>query len=163
VRKVDDVTALQYQALRGSGLLSLLHTEDRLTMSQSVEGRVPYLDHRLVEFCFSCPLEWRIHDMDKRLSREIASRYQLLPSKVYKRTDKQGFATPYSQMLCMENNKKMFRKVINDAVDARPSIFDRENLHYLLNEHSEKIDNANRIFRAVTILKWLHYYNLDIN
>lgn len=162
VRKVDEVTALQYQALRGSGLLSLLHTEDRLTMSQSVEGRVPYLDHRLVEFCFSCPLEWRIHDIDKRLSREVASRYQLLPAKVYSRTDKQGFATPYSQMLGMENNKQRFRKIIDDAVDARPSIFDREKLHFLLNEHSDKIDNANRIFRAVTILKWLDKLSLDV-
>lgn len=162
-RNVDAVTALQYQALRGSGLLSLLHTEDRLTMSQSIEGRVPYLDHRLVEFCFSCPLEWRILEIDKRLSREVASRYKLLPAQVYSRTDKQGFATPYSQMLRIEKNKERFRKIIDNATDGRPSIFDRDKLHFLLNEHSGKIDNANRIFRAVTILNWAYKFNLNIS
>lgn len=163
ISKVDEVTALQYKALRGSGLLSLLHTEDRLTMSQSLEGRVPYLDHRLVEFCFSCPLEWRIHDLDKRLSREVASRYQLLPPEIYKRTDKKGFASPYSEMLRKEINKKKFKQIIDDAVDTRPFIFHREKLHFLLNEHSNNIDNANRIFRAVTILKWLDVNSLEID
>ena len=70
-------------------LLTLL---DRPSMAVSVEGRVPFLDHRFVEACLAVPAHIRTpHDRQKSLERNIASKY--LPDEVLS-APKQGFASP---------------------------------------------------------------------
>ena len=70
-------------------LLTLL---DRTTMAVSVEGRVPFLDHRLVEAALAVPPEVRAPaGRQKALLRDIAARF--LPADVVS-APKQGFASP---------------------------------------------------------------------
>jgi len=70
-------------------LLTLL---DRTTMASSVEGRVPFLDHRLVEAALAVPPERRTpQGRQKALEREMAA--GLLPDSVLNAA-KQGFASP---------------------------------------------------------------------
>jgi len=70
-------------------LLTLL---DRTSMAVSVEGRVPFLDHRFVEACLAVPQDIRTPDnRQKDLERKIASKY--LPNNVLN-APKQGFASP---------------------------------------------------------------------
>lgn len=70
-------------------LLTLL---DRTTMANSVEGRVPFLDHRLVEAALAVPAEVRTAGgRQKALQRAMAAR--LLPDSVLK-APKRGFASP---------------------------------------------------------------------
>ena len=70
-------------------LLTLL---DRTSMAASVEGRVPFLDHRLVEAALAVPPEMRSpHGRQKGLQRAIAR--PLLPTAVLE-APKQGFAAP---------------------------------------------------------------------
>jgi asparagine synthase (glutamine-hydrolysing) len=53
-----------------------LFKQDRLTMAHSVEGRVPYLDHRIVEFVGSLPTDLKMRNGSlKHLLRAVASRY----------------------------------------------------------------------------------------
>jgi asparagine synthase (glutamine-hydrolysing) len=70
-------------------LLTLL---DRTSMAVSVEGRVPFLDHRFVEACLAVPQRIRTPDnQQKYLERKIATKY--LPEEVLN-APKQGFASP---------------------------------------------------------------------
>ena len=161
--ETDEITRMQYQSLRGPGLLSLLHTEDRLTMTRSLEGRVPFLDHRLIEFCFSAPLTFRIDGVDKRLIREMARRRGLLPAEVWQRADKLGFATPYAAMLRAPSNVAIVRSLLHDLIDRSAGIFRASVLTDLLDEHAEgRVDNANRIFRALTMLLYLDRFGYRI-
>ena len=162
-RPVDPITSMQYAALRGPGLLSLLHTEDRLTMAKSLEGRVPFLDHRLVEFCFSSPLAFKIDNVDKRLARSFASRKNLLPDSIVSRRDKLGFATPYSEMLRNPDGYDMTRRLIDDTIDQSPGVLRRSVMHNILEEHRRgDIDHSKRLFRSVTLLMWLDTFKLTI-
>ena len=53
-----------------------LFKQDRLTMAHSIEGRVPYLDHRIVEFVGSLPIDLKARPGSlKHLLRKVASRY----------------------------------------------------------------------------------------
>ena len=63
-------------------------------MAFSLESRVPFLDHRLVEFAFTLDRQDRINDKaeTKYILRE--SLKNILPEKVYSRKDKKGFVTP---------------------------------------------------------------------
>ncbi len=75
-------------------LQTLLHHEDRNSMAFSIESRVPFLDHRLVEFAFSLNAEDKISpDAEtKYILREGLK--PILPKAIYERKDKKGFVTP---------------------------------------------------------------------
>ena len=71
----------------------LLHWEDRNSMAHSIEARVPFLDHRLIEFTLSLPDSFKTKDgVTKRILKSAMR--DAMPEKVVARTDKKGFATP---------------------------------------------------------------------
>jgi asparagine synthase (glutamine-hydrolysing) len=80
------------------GLPELLRYEDRNSMAHSLEARVPFLDHRLVELVFS--LEGR-HLIDRGMTKSVLRRAlgDLLPPVVRDRVDKLGFVTPEQRWL----------------------------------------------------------------
>lgn len=75
-------------------LPTLLQFEDRNSMAFSLESRVPFLDHRLVEFGFQLLNADKINQQaeTKYILRE--SLRDILPEAVYARRDKKGFVTP---------------------------------------------------------------------
>jgi len=82
-----------YSQLFTSSLPTLLHFEDRNSMAFSIESRVPFLDHRLVEYAFQLPGNLKIDKgITKKVLREALKPY--LPKPIYERTDKKGFVTP---------------------------------------------------------------------
>ncbi|KJK56505.1 asparagine synthase (glutamine-hydrolyzing) [Saccharothrix sp. ST-888] len=55
-------------------LRQLLHRKDRLSMAQGLEVRVPYCDHRLVEYAFNTPWSMKSHDgREKSLLRDVGT------------------------------------------------------------------------------------------
>ena len=80
------------------GLPELLRYEDRNSMAHSLEARVPFLDHRLVELMFSLDGGELIHRGETKsvLRRALAD---LLPPAVRERRDKLGFVTPEARFL----------------------------------------------------------------
>ena len=80
-----------YHALFTTSLPSMLHYQDRVAMLFSIENRVPFLDHRLVEFVHSLDDEDLVfRGQTKHILR--ASLSTILPSAIARRTDKQAFA-----------------------------------------------------------------------
>ena len=91
--KGDQLNEFLYNLLFYSELPRLLHYTDINSMYFSIESRVPFLDHRLVEFCFQVPNEYKVSGgITKYILRESMKSY--LPLKVYERKDKKGFVTP---------------------------------------------------------------------
>ncbi|MEY2923526.1 MAG: hypothetical protein RLZZ337_66 [Bacteroidota bacterium] len=82
-----------YHLIMTTTLPTLLLFEDRNSMAFGIESRVPFLDHRLVEYGFSLPVEWRVKNgLTKFVLREACK--DVLPSDIYERKDKKGFVTP---------------------------------------------------------------------
>ena len=70
-----------------------LHYGDKLSMAHSIESRVPFLDHRLVEFTMNLPACYKIHDgWTKYIARK--SFENELPQNIVWRRDKLGFPSP---------------------------------------------------------------------
>lgn len=90
---VSDIGSLCVALTLSSNLQKLLHWEDRNAMAHSVEARVPFLDHRLVEFSLALGNDHKIVRSDtKRVLRRAMQ--SIIPSVVAERRDKLGFATP---------------------------------------------------------------------
>ena len=81
-----------YQLVYVTLLPTLLHTEDINSMAFSIESRVPFLDHRLVELCFSLDNEDIIRDAETKYIMRRALR-GVLPDAIADRKDKVGFIT----------------------------------------------------------------------
>jgi asparagine synthase (glutamine-hydrolysing) len=90
---VTDVASLCVALTFGMSLQKLLHWEDRNSMAHSIEARVPFLDHRLVEFSLAIGSDHKnVRSDTKRVLRRAMA--HVLPKTVRERRDKLGFATP---------------------------------------------------------------------
>jgi asparagine synthase (glutamine-hydrolysing) len=106
VKQLNDV--LYYNTMQ-HGLQELLCYADKNSMAQSVEVRLPFLQHDLVEFVYSLPAEYKIaQGYTKYILRKTAT--TLLPAALVWNTDKIGFETPEKDWL---QHEFFTQKVIN--------------------------------------------------
>jgi asparagine synthase (glutamine-hydrolysing) len=105
---VKDIGDLCVAMTQASNLAMLLHWEDRSSMAHGIEARVPFLDHRLVEFTIGLGAQHKIvgGDTKRVLRRGMAG---ILPEIVRKRRDKLGFSTPETEW---------FRGPLRPAIEA---------------------------------------------
>jgi len=83
-------------------LVALLMKQDKMSMAASIETRVPYLDHHLVELAFSLPDASKVHGRTgKHLLKKTSG--GLLPSEIIYRK-KQGFPVPIAQWFRTRGN-----------------------------------------------------------
>src|SRR5207302_9135543 len=71
---------------------NLLERGDRMTMAASIEARVPFLDHKLVEFASTLPDHWRVDALRRKSVLREAAR-SVLPGVIPQRR-KAGFPVP---------------------------------------------------------------------
>lgn len=96
---------LMYADLQFYLVDDILTKLDRASMSVSLEARVPLLDHRIVEFALSIPLEYKMNrGRTKAPLRDLLSRY--VPVGLFERP-KAGFAIPLKEWLSGELNDWM--------------------------------------------------------
>lgn len=89
--------ALYYSTFNG-GLQELLRYADRNSMANSIEVRLPFLSHKLVEFLFSLPSEFKFNKgFTKYILRESMDSY--LPNEIIWRKDKIGYEPPQKDWL----------------------------------------------------------------
>ena len=91
-------------------LPGLLQYGDAVSMSQSVESRLPFLDYRLVEFCARLPIEWKIRGGEtKYILREYLRRIGQL--EIANRKDKKGYPTSIGALF-KDNNGQLLRDLL---------------------------------------------------
>lgn len=96
---------------RYGGMPEALHAADAASMAFSIESRAPFLDHRLVEFCFSLPFDEKIRD---GWTKSILRRALVddLPQSVLQRTRKLGFPAPFGDWLSSDASYTGIRDVL---------------------------------------------------
>jgi asparagine synthase (glutamine-hydrolysing) len=137
------------------GLQDLLRYEDRNSMAFSIESRVPFLDHRLVEFSIALNNDWKIKNgWTKYILRKSAE--PLLPKEVVWRKYKMGFLTP--QKIWKEQSKKELTLFINDT-----NIPDFLNKDYLLKLNNAEITNSSHLsefWKLISFIKWIEIFKV---
>jgi asparagine synthase (glutamine-hydrolysing) len=113
-------------------LVELLMKQDQMSMSTSLESRVPFLDHKLVEFAMGIPANLKVRNMSGKylLRRAMTGR---LPQEVLNR-GKKGFPTPIRPWL----RNQLFERVsaiLTDGRLAERRIVRPEAVQNLLEQH----------------------------
>ena len=113
---------------------NLLLKIDRATMHNSLEARVPFLDHRIIEFALSLDQDLKIKDhTSKYLLKEIL--FEHLPPELYDRP-KKGFSIPLKKWL-------------------------KNDMSYLINEYlSTKSIEETGIFNSIAVDQLIHEYGI---
>ena len=91
--KLDSLNKILYKSVHTNILPTLLRNYDRYSMANSVEIRMPFMDHRVVELAFSIGWRSKLHGgYSKSIIRDALS--DIMPKEVAYRRTKIGFNTP---------------------------------------------------------------------
>lgn len=155
------VPEFSYDQLVNTGLHTLLRFEDRNSMAFSIESRVPFLDHRVVDFSLALGDNLKINKGVRKFILREAFR-DILPKEIYDRHDKYGFPTP--QELWTRENLSYFAEQIiesqrvlgNDWID-----FDSINAQISQPETLTK-DQIFSIWRVIIFSKWVEVFDVSL-
>ena len=126
---------------------------DRATMSVSLEGRDPLLDHRIVEFAARLPIDYKFKDgQKKRIYKDIL--YQYVPCEMMERP-KTGFMMPVDRWL-QTDLKYLLEDYLNDKT-LSPEFFHVENVLKIKDlYYQDKLGHENKvIWRLLMFQMWL--------
>lgn len=133
-------------------LVELLMKQDQMSMAASVESRVPFLDHGLVEFTARIPSK---HSIDGMAGKSIlkAAVKDLLPSSIVYRK-KMGFPTPWAYWL-EGTTMDHIQEQLTEPRTLERGLFRPEAINRIIAEHrAGHRDHGNRIWRLLNLELW---------
>jgi len=151
----DRLAKEQYVDLKTYLADAMLVKIDRMSMANSLEVRVPYLDHRLVEFAFTIPSNLKMKGFTlKYILKKAAQKY--LPKEILKK-QKQGFSIPVKNWL--KNEIKEYAKEILLGEHKGLKYFDQEYIKTMLIEHTrQRRDHSHKLWAIMIFVLWHRKY-----
>ncbi|HPI25665.1 MAG: asparagine synthase (glutamine-hydrolyzing) [Candidatus Cloacimonetes bacterium] len=152
------LTNFLYNMMRNTSIQTLLHFEDRMSMGNSVEGRVPFLDHRLVDFVFSLPSEYKIKPPYRKVIHREAMK-SCVPEAVAQRKDKGIFSSPFYSKWMRGELKPFVQEIIHSPQFRNRGIWNVTKIHdkwqgYL----AGKDHNAEMLFNVIALEVWARQF-----
>ncbi|PBQ32558.1 asparagine synthase (glutamine-hydrolyzing) [Sphingobacteriaceae bacterium] len=141
--------AIDYQTYM---LDDILQKVDRATMAFGLEGREPFLDHRIIEYAAQLPDDFKYHKgIKKYILREITHKY--VPKKMLDRP-KMGFAIPLENWLCKEL-KPLVTEYLSPEQINRSGVFHASYVSQLLkNFYDGKKELGQKIWYLLMFQMW---------
>ena len=152
-REYDDVTKMQYIDFNFWLIGDILLKADKMSMSNSLEVRVPFLDRVLIDTVRKLPTKYKIKDgKTKYLFREVA--HDILPEK-WSNKKKLGFPVPIREWLKEEDTYNLVKEKFSKSEE----FFKPKKIIKLLDEHKKgKKDNSRKIWTIYSFLVWYDEY-----
>ena len=133
-------------------LVELLMKQDQMSMAASIESRVPYLDHELVEFAAALPPRAKLRGWRTKVVLRDALR-TLVPEEIITRR-KMGFPVPIGRWLRNEHWPLVEEFVMGPRVRAR-GLFDPGYVRRLAIEHRDGLANhGDRLWLLINLEMW---------
>ena len=129
----------------------LLIKADKMTMANSLELRVPFLDHKVLEFAASLPSNYKLKGFTtKHILKEALSKR--VPKQILERR-KTGFPVPYETWL-RNDFKDLTRSVLMDRKTTERGYFERAAIEKLLACNSDHGAYSKELFSLLTLELW---------
>ena len=134
----------------------LLVKTDIATMANSIEARVPFLDHRFMEEVAKIPYDLKLKGFKtKYILKKTFS--NMLPEAILKRK-KMGFGVPIAKWFRNELKDYIF-EILLDSKTLNRGYFKREGIERLLNEHiASKYDHSSKIWALLFLEIWFRVF-----
>jgi asparagine synthase (glutamine-hydrolysing) len=97
---------------------------DRMAMANSVEGRYPFLDHRVIEFASRVPARWRLNGLTEKYILKQAARGSV-PDEIIDRP-KQPYRAPISRCFFGADAPEYVAEMLSESAVKEAGIFDAD-------------------------------------
>jgi asparagine synthase (glutamine-hydrolysing) len=156
VESQDDITKTGYIDVKTYLVDNILVKVDRMSMATSLEVRVPYLDHRIVEFAFTIPPKLKMSRYNTKYIFKNTF-WEDLPLEI-RRRDKQGFSIPIKNWIRNELKPMMF-DLLNENLIKQQGLFNHKTVSNLLLEHINGTENhSHKLWALMVFQKWYEMY-----
>ena len=151
VKHKDDVTKMQFLDLNMWLPGDILLKADKMSMANSIELRVPFLDRKVLELATQIPRKFRVNKKNTKYALRLAA-LKKIPAKVASKK-KLGFPVPIRVWLAQEKYYSLVRNKFESEVAME--FFNKDEIIKLLDQHAAgKKDNSRKIFTIFTFLTW---------
>jgi asparagine synthase (glutamine-hydrolysing) len=130
---------------------------DRASMYNSLEVRVPFLDHKVAEFAMHLPADLKYKGKESKfLLKHLAEMY--LPADIVHRP-KKGFGIPLSKWI-REDLKELFEHYLSESRIKEQGIFNAAKIQEMLSDHiTLKQDNRKQLYSLLVFQLWYDNFN----
>ena len=133
---------------------NILSLTDKSTMAASVEGRVPFLDHRVIEFAFSLSQKNNLkNDIPKGLLKELMS--SRLPKELLYRS-KEGFNAPDHEWAA-DLKEVYHNELIDQMTGPLDDVINKNKVLKILSSDKERIKNGSLLNALYLFNKWYRF------
>jgi asparagine synthase (glutamine-hydrolysing) len=132
-------------------LLELLMKQDQMSMAASIESRVPFLDHKLVEFAARLPVNMKLRGLTTKYILRRAMRDRL-PKEILTRR-KMGFPVPVGAWLRGPFNHVADEYVLGERARER-GIFNHDFVRELVSRHKAGENHSERLWMLINFEIW---------
>ena len=160
VKDKDPVTKMQFVDLNAWMVGDILLKADKMSMANSLEVRVPFLDKKIMELAERIPLKYRVNDENTKFAMRKAA-LRRMPEK-WAGKKKLGFPVPTRVWLKEDKYYNIVKEKFTGEVAQK--YFNTDMLVKLLDDHKNgKADNSRRVWTVYTFLVWYdQFFNDDI-
>lgn len=155
VKDKDDITKMQYLDLHLWMAGDILLKADKMSMANSLELRVPFLDKEVMALAEQIPWQYRVSTENTKLAMRKAALRAAPPKTANKK--KLGFPVPIRVWLREEKYYNIVKNAFTSP--AAEQFFNTDMLVKLLDDHrAEKYDNSRKIWTVFIFLQWYDVY-----
>ncbi|MFA5168805.1 MAG: asparagine synthase (glutamine-hydrolyzing) [Candidatus Omnitrophota bacterium] len=148
---------IQYLDIYGYLAEDLLVKADRASMAASLELRVPYLDHELMEFVWGLPADIIFQ---KRLFRSVIGKY--LPHEIMQRK-KKGFAMPFAKWFETKDFFPLVEDFFTEGFINKQGLFNASTIKQMLREQTERRkDHRKKLGTYIMFQSWYRKEELPL-
>ncbi|MDR0916262.1 MAG: asparagine synthase (glutamine-hydrolyzing) [Oscillospiraceae bacterium] len=154
-RDEDDITKMQYVDIKTWLQQDILVKADRMSMANSLELRVPFLDKEMLKTALGIPSKYRVNTETTKVALRGAAARQL-PAKTAA-MPKKGFPVPLNDWLKQDKYYEIVRRAFTS--DDAALFFNRESIMKLLDDHRQgRAGNMKKIWSVYSFLVWYDEY-----
>jgi asparagine synthase (glutamine-hydrolysing) len=147
---IQAMLAIDYKSYMVDCILAKV---DRATMSVSLEGREPLLDHRIIEFAAQLPSTFKYNEGVKKVLLKEIVHGMIPPEKMVKR--KMGFGAPVHSWFKDDIAKDMLRRYLDPHKIEKQGILNHKVVEKLIKDYLEgKIVDFNKIWLLLVFQMW---------
>ncbi len=155
VAHLDEPTQLQYVDMQTWMLYDILQKADRMSMANSLELRVPFLDKKMLELAVTLPTKHRVDGNITKVALRAAALRQLPEKTAHKK--KLGFPVPLNDWLRQDEYYERVKAAFSSEVADK--FFQREAILELLENHKQgKALNMKKIWTIYTFILWYEQF-----
>ena len=135
---------------------------DRMAMANSVEGRYPFLDYRVIEFCSSLPDRLKLNGMNEKylLKKLMTGR---IPDSIVKRP-KQPYRAPISSVFMSKDKPDYVNEMLSESMIRKAGVFSGESVASLLekiHKSATASEMENMVLTSVISTHLLYHQFID--